>query len=88
MSSWLVTHVCVTQRRVPAPIERVVRSLIDWEGDEAYLVQLANMQTNEPMDFYSIVWAQTKVEEQSNGSHNRLPNRLFSGPQWDIFDNP
>ncbi len=55
-------------RRVPAPIERVVRSLIDWEGDEAYLVQLASIQTNEPMDIYSIVWPQTKVEEQSSGS--------------------
>ncbi len=66
-------------RRVPVPIERVIRSLIDWEGDEAHLVQLANIKTNEPINFYTIIWPQTKVEEQSNGSHNKphTHNRLL-----------
>ena len=73
-------------RRVPVPIFEVIRSLIDWENDEAYLVQLAHEQTLEPMDFYTIVWPQTKFEE----SHNRPrpPNTLFSIPQWNISTNP
>jgi len=57
--------------RIPMPITKVIRALIDWEDDEAYLVQLANMQTNKPMDYYTIVWPQTKFEEPVNGSHNR-----------------
>ena len=56
-------------RKVPIPIFEVVRSLIDWENDEAYLVQLAHRQTNEPIDYYTIIWPQTKFDEPVNGSH-------------------
>ncbi len=66
-------------RRVPVPIFEVIRSLIDWENDIAYLVQLAHRETLEPMDFYTIVWPQTKFEEPVNGSHVH-PHI----PQWDI----
>ena len=74
------------QREV-VQVERVVRALIDWENDEGYLVQIAHVKTNEPLDLYTIIWPQiTNFEEQSNGSHNKphTHNRLFSGPQWDI----
>ena len=69
-------------RRVPVPIFEVIRSLIDWENDIAYLVQLAHAQTLEPMNFYTVVWPQTKFEESH--SRPRPPNTLFSIPQWNI----
>ena len=77
------------QGKIVIQVERVVRALIDWENDEAYLVQLAHSETNEPMEFYTIVWPQiTNFEEpsneSSNGSQDKPHNRLFSGPQWDI----
>ena len=74
-----------TPVKVVIHVEKVVRALIDWEDDEAYLVQLSHTETSEPIDFYSIVWPQiTNFEEPSNGSHDGPYNRSFSGPQWDI----
>ncbi len=77
---------CVrAQGKIVVHVERVIRALIDWENDEAYLVQLSNIETNEPIDFYTIVWPQiTNFEEPTNGSSNKPYNRPFSGPQWEI----
>jgi len=62
------------------PIERVIRALVDWEGDEAYLVQLAHKVTLKPIDYYTVVWPQNKFVEPSNGSSNRL----LHTPQYNI----
>lgn len=54
--------------RAPGSIGRVVRAFIDWEDDETYLVELSHMTTGKLTGYYTLIWPQFKIEEQSNGS--------------------
>jgi len=57
-------------QRTSMYVAKVIRALIDWENDEAYLVQLAHAQTQEPIDYYTVVWPENEFRTPSNGSSN------------------